>query len=148
MGLNLLKLTAAAAVGIGLSTGMAGTMEPKSGGVLNIVTASKIPSFDGHIESTFGVIHPIGPMYSLLIRVNPENPSSPTDLVCDVCEGDVPSPSDDGKTYVFKIRKDIKFHDGTPLTAHDVKATYDKIVFPPEGIPSNRKAFFKAVDSI
>ena len=148
MGLNYFKLATAALVGVGLATGAAQAMEPKRGGILNFVTASKIPSFDGHIESTFGVIHPIAPMYSLLIRANPENPSSPTDLVCDVCEGDVPAPSDDGKTYVFKIRKDIKFHDGTPLTAHDVKATYDKIIFPPEGIPSNRKAFFKAVDAV
>ena len=29
--------------------------------------------------------------------------------------------SQDGKTYTFNIRKDIKFHDGTPLTAQDVE---------------------------
>ena len=46
----------------------------KRGGVLNFVVGSKIPSYDGHAESTFGMIHPIRPFYSLLIRVNPENP--------------------------------------------------------------------------
>ncbi len=121
---------------------------PQTGGDLNIVVGSKIPSYDGHIESTFGMIHPIKPFYSGLIRVNPDNPSSPTDFVCDVCVGDVPEPTEDGTKYTFRIRTDVKFHDGTPLTSADVKATFDKIVFPPEGVASNRKAYFKMVDSI
>ena len=51
----------------------------KRGGVLNIVVGSKIPSYDGHRETTFGMIHPIRPFYSLLIRVNPDNPQSTSD---------------------------------------------------------------------
>ncbi|WP_193172926.1 ABC transporter substrate-binding protein [Nisaea nitritireducens] len=121
---------------------------PQYGDELRLVVGSKIPSYDAHIESTFGMIHPIRPFYSVLMRVNPDNPSSPTDFVCDVCEGDVPKPTDGGTKYTFKIRKDVKFHDGTPLTAHDVKATFDKIAFPPEGIASNRQAYFKTVESI
>ncbi|MGA0295185.1 MAG: ABC transporter substrate-binding protein, partial [bacterium] len=42
----------------------------------------------------------------------------------------------------------IEFHDGTPLNAHDVVATYKKIIFPPEGTPSSRKSFFKMVESV
>jgi peptide/nickel transport system substrate-binding protein len=34
--------------------------------------------------------------------------------------------SPDGNTWTFKIRKDIKFHDGSPLTAEDVKFTLDR----------------------
>jgi peptide/nickel transport system substrate-binding protein len=120
----------------------------KRGGMLNFVVGSKIPSYDGHTETTFGMIHPIRPFYSLLIRVNPDNPSSPTDFTCDLCVGDVPEPTDDGKTYTFKIRTGVKFHDGTPLTAHDIDATFNKIIFPPEGIPSSRKAFFSMVESV
>ena len=33
--------------------------EPKRGGVLNFVVGSKIPSYDGHAETTFGMIHSI-----------------------------------------------------------------------------------------
>src|SRR5262245_55142327 len=31
----------------------------------------------------------------------------------------------DPQTYVFTLRKGVKFHDGSELTADDVKATYD-----------------------
>lgn len=144
------RLVLAAAVGLGLaaSVGTAEAQTPKKGGNLTFVVGSKIPSFDGHQETTFGMIHPIAPFYSLLIRVNPDNPSDPTDFECDLCVGKVPEPTDGGKTYTFKIRSGVKFHDGTPLTSADVKATYDKIIFPPQGVPSARKAFFRAVETI
>lgn len=35
--------------------------------------------------------------------------------------------SRDGKTFTFYLRKDLKFHDGKPLTAEDVKFSYDAI---------------------
>jgi peptide/nickel transport system substrate-binding protein len=142
------KLAIVAGFGAALGMVAGDAIAQKRGGTLNIVVGSKIPSYDGHIESTFGMIHPIRPFYSTLIRVNPANPSSPTDFVCDVCEGGVPKGEEGGTKFTFKIRKDIKFHDGTPLTAHDVKATYDKIVFPNKGVVSNRKAYFKMVNSI
>ena len=147
---SFLKTATALVLGtsLGLTSAIATAETPKKGGVLNFVVGSKIPSYDGHIETTFGMIHPIRPFYSVLIRVNPENPSSPTDFVCDLCVGDVPNPTDDGKTYTFKIREGVKFHNGAPLTAQDIKATYDKIIFPPAGVASARKAFFSMVDTV
>lgn len=121
---------------------------PEKGGILTFVVASEVPSYDLHRETTFGVIHPIAPFYSLLVRINPDNPSSPTDFVCDLCEGDVPGPTNDGLEYTFKIRRDVRFHDGTPLTAHDIKATFDKIIFPPDNVPSARKSQMTMVESI
>lgn len=148
-GLKTLTATAAGAV-LAASLAAPGAMaaEPKKGGVLDFVVGSKIPSYDGHIEGTFGMIHPIRPFYSTLIREDPQDPANTAKFVCDLCEGDVPAGADGGKTYVFKIRENVKFHDGTPLTADDIVATYKKIIFPPEGIASARKAFFKMVDSV
>jgi peptide/nickel transport system substrate-binding protein len=38
--------------------------------------------------------------------------------------------SADATTYTFKLRKDVKFHDGTQFDANAVKATFDHIVDP------------------
>jgi len=143
------KLAAAAVLGCAVGLGAGGPASAQErGGILNFVVAGKIPSYDGHQETTFAVIHPLAPLYSLLIRVNPENPQSPTDFVCDLCEGDVPKGEKGGTEFTFKIRQGVKFADGTPLTSADIKATYDKIIFPPEGVPSARKAFFRMVESV
>ena len=145
MSLSALSLSALAALGLGAASARAET--PVYGGELHFVVASDIPSFDAHQEETFGVVQPLGPLYSLLIRVNPDNPQSPTDIVCDICEGKWTTSSDQ-LTYTFKIRQNVTFHDGTPLTAADVKATLDKIIFPPTGVPSLRKSWYSEIASI
>ena len=89
-----------------------------------MIPADAPPSFDGHRETTYATVHTAAPFYSVLIRVNPENPSSTTDFVCDLCTA-MPQPTDGGKTYTFKIRDGVKFHDGSPLTAADVAASWN-----------------------
>jgi peptide/nickel transport system substrate-binding protein len=121
--------------------------KPVRGGELTfVVPASGFPSMDAHRETTFAVIHPLRPFYSLLIKVNPDNPGDPTDFVGDLAESW--KESDGGKTYTFKLRHGVKFHDGSPLTSRDVKASLDKVIFPPEGVPSSRKAMYLMVDRI
>ena len=121
---------------------------PKRGGTLTFaIPADAPPSFDGHREGTFAMLHVTAPFYSVLIRINPENPSSTTDFVCDVCT-ELPEPSDDGKTYTFKLRDGIKYHDGTPMTAADVKASWEHIISPPEGVLSLRKSYYMMVDRV
>ena len=121
---------------------------PKYGGTLTyMIPADAPPSFDGHRESTYATVHSVAPFYSVLIRVDPENPSSTTDFVCDLCT-EMPQPTDDGKTYTFKIRQDVKFHDGSPLTAADVAASYSGIIFPPDGVLSARASNYLMVDKV
>ena len=120
---------------------------PKRGGVLTfMIPADAPPSFDAQREETYATIHSAAPFYSTLIRANPMDPGSP-DLVCDLCT-EMPQPTDGGKTYTFKIRQGVKFHDGTPLTAADILASWNKIVFPPEGVVSPRQSNFMMVDKI
>src|SRR5262249_29518681 len=122
--------------------------EPKPGGVLTyVIPADAPPSFDAHRETTFATIHSAGPFYSLMIRVDPTNPSSTTDFVCDLCTA-MPRPTDDGTTYTFKIRSDVKFHDGSPLTAADVAASWNHIIHPPAGVLSPRESHYMMVDTV
>ena len=120
---------------------------PKRGGILTFVVPDDPPSYDGHRERTYGLIHPIAPFYSTLIRVNPKNPASPDDFVCDLCT-EMPKPTEDAKKYTFKLRKTASFWDGQPVTAHDVMATFNKIIFPPPDVRSPRKAFYSMVQRL
>jgi peptide/nickel transport system substrate-binding protein len=120
---------------------------PKNGGILTyVIPADAPPSFDAHRETTFATIHSAAPFYSVLIRVDPNNPSS-NDFVCDLCTA-MPQPTDDGKTYTFRIREGVKFHDGSPLTAADVAASWDEIIHPPKGVLSPRESWYQMVDTV
>jgi peptide/nickel transport system substrate-binding protein len=119
------------------------TEKPQYGGILTFAVGSEPPSYDAHRESTFAVIHPISPHYSLLLKFDPENYPK---VVGDLAESW--TISKDYKTYTFKIHRGVKFHDGSILTAKDVKASYDKIIFPASGLMSMRKAFYSVVEKV
>ncbi|HEY6979659.1 ABC transporter substrate-binding protein [Reyranella sp.] len=140
------------AVGLGLAASIAATPAgaegPTRGGTLTyLIPADAPPSFDGHRETTFATVHTAAPYYSVLIRVPPDNPSSTTEFVCDLCT-EMPKPTDGGKTYTFKIRQGVKWHDGSKLTAQDVAASWNEIVFPPKGVTSARVSFYAMIDKI
>jgi len=140
------------AAGLGLAVaiaaGPAGAGAPKHGGTLTyVIPADAPPSFDGHRETTYATIHAAAPYYSVLIRVPPDNPASTTEFVCDLCT-EMPKPTDDGKTYTFKIRQGVKWHDGSKLTAQDVATSWNMIVFPPKGVTSARVSYYEMIDKI
>src|SRR5438477_8917661 len=120
-------------------------VKPRSGGELVFVVPSEPPSYDAHREETFGVIHPMAPLYSTLLKVDPFDKSG-TKPVGDVAESW--TASKDGTTYTFKLRHGVKFHDGAEMTSKDVKASYDKIIFPPAGVASNRKGEYSDVEAV
>ena len=121
---------------------------PKHGGILTfMIPADSPPSFDGHREATFATIHAVAPFYSVLIRANPENPADTTQFVCDVCT-EIPTPTEGGRTYAFPIRGDVRFQDGSVLTAYDVAASWNEIVDPPEGVISARQGYYSMIDKI
>ncbi|HEX9843447.1 MAG TPA: ABC transporter substrate-binding protein, partial [bacterium] len=138
-------LVALAVAGLAM-TPLGSALAQKRGGTLvYMIPASDAPSLDGHRETTFATIQPMAPYYSLLIRVDPMSKLG-KELGGDVATGW--TVSKDGLTYTFELKKGVKFHDGSDLTAEDVVATYNKIVFPPEGVISARKAMYAMVDTI
>ena len=87
--------------GLALTTPTSAEETPKHGGILTyVIPADAPPSFDAHREVTYATIHSASPFYSVLIRINPQNPGSTTDFVCDLCT-EMPTPTDGGKTYTF-----------------------------------------------
>jgi peptide/nickel transport system substrate-binding protein len=121
---------------------------PKHGGILTfMIPADSPPSFDGHRENTFATIHAMAPFYSVLIRANPENPAVTTEFVCDVCTA-IPAPTEGGRVYSFPIRDDVRFSDGSTLTAFDVAASWKEIVDPPDGVVSARSGYYSMIDKV
>src|SRR6516225_1244206 len=138
----------AAIFGVGLATPAAAEEEPKRGGTLTyMIPADAPPSFEAHREETYATIHSAAPFYSVLIRANPYDPGKTDELVCDLCTA-MPKPTDGGKTYTFKIREGVKFSDGAALTAQDIAASWNEIIFPPEGVISARQSNFVMVDKV
>src|SRR5438128_12043638 len=103
--ISLLVLVAVAAA----ATPVGAQDKPRSGGELLFPVPSEPPTYDGHMEETFGVIHPIAPFYNTLLRVDPNDPTG-TKPVASLAEKW--TISKDGLTYIFHLHKGVKFHDG------------------------------------
>jgi ABC-type transport system substrate-binding protein len=116
----------------------------KSGGVLKYGITSRPPHFDFHQSGTINSLGSQGCMFDNLIRRDPRD--SGTTIIPDLAHSwDI---AKDGKTYTFKLRKDVLFHDGAEMTSDDVKATFDRIAKPPQGISIPRSTLFAAVSEI
>jgi peptide/nickel transport system substrate-binding protein len=118
---------------------------PRYGGELVIMVPSEPPSYDGHREGTFGTVHPLAPHYNTLLRIDPSDRTG-TRPVPDLAESWMISP--DGLTYTLKLRQGVRFHDGSLMTSRDVKASYDKIIFPTGAVISFRKGTYQAVEAV
>jgi len=136
---SLAALVAAAAC-----TLPATAQSPKKGGILSFAVVAEPPTTDCHATTTFAMVHPVAPQYStLLMFVGPHDNQK---IVGDLAESwEV---SKDGLTYTFKLRRGVKFHDGSEFTSQDIKATYDRIRNPEAGVISARKAQHQDIKEI
>ena len=115
----------------------------KRGGTLNFAISAEAPHYDPHGSDTYATLHLAGPFYSTLMRFNLSK--------FPAIEGDLAQSwtvASDLMTYTFKLHPNVKFADGTSLTSADVRATYDRLRNPPQGVVSTRKATFADIDTI
>jgi len=119
----MLKFRALSMVAVLIISGVIGWTQEREGAVKTLVygTAESIRSLNPFLAATANYWGAWFMVYDGLYTIGPGGKPVP-DLAVDV---DV---SDDGKTYTFKIREGVKFHDGTPLTAYDGEFTYNYII--------------------
>ncbi len=116
---------------------------PKRGGTLVFASTVELKDYDCDDNTSFAFLHPMAPHYSTLLKFDPPNYPA---IKGDVAASWTVSP--DRSVYTFKLRPNIVFHDGTPMTSADVKATYERIVRPPEGVVSARRVDYAAIAGI
>lgn len=109
------------------SPGNAGSTEVKaqaaSGGEISYALATSPDSLDPHRSVLAVAVRVFRTIYDSLVVQLPDNTIKPwlaTEWTI----------SPDGKSYTFKLRKDVKFHDGTPFNAEAVKISFDRILDP------------------
>jgi len=120
-GLCLVLLAALA-----LASGPAGGQAPKRGGILNAMLAEDPPGFSIHESSTISGVWPLSPCYSNLVLFDPLKPhESAETVVPELAERW--SWQDNYRNLVFFLRKNVRWHDGQPFSAKDVKYTFDVV---------------------
>jgi peptide/nickel transport system substrate-binding protein len=99
--------------------------KPRYGGILNWFDYGDPGRLDVHAESPLVVQQATAGVWSGLLHYDPDDPSK---IAGDLAERWTVSP--DGQTYIFHLRKGVKWHDGQPFSAADVKATFDRVLHP------------------
>ena len=142
---NAAKLVLGLSLACILATQPLQAQTPKKGGILNFAVVAEPPTNDCHATTTFATLHPVRPHYSGLLKIVGDV-NTKVEIKGDLAESY--EASKDGLSYTFKLRRNVKFHNGTPFTSADIKATYERIVNPPAGIVSARKALHEDIVAI
>lgn len=96
------------------------------GGTIRLLSRSAGGTLDPHINYTLQYWQLYQPTYDGLVTFKKAAGAEGFKIVADLAE-EVPKPENDGKTYVFKLRKGIKFSDGRELGVKDVVASFQRI---------------------
>ncbi len=81
------------------------------------------PTLDPHLTTDATSARIIVEVFGGLVTIDPD-----LNIVPDLAESwDI---SDDGRVYTFRLRPDAKFHDGKPVTAHDVVWSLERVTNP------------------
>ena len=116
------------------------TGSPKPGGTLRILARLSPPNV-AYYGGGFGMLVLGAPVYDQLASVDISDPSidyrASDKLLPRLAESWDLQP--DGLAYTFHLRRNVRWHDGSPFTAQDVLATFDyvqnsKNAFPEKGL--------------
>ncbi|MBI2906433.1 MAG: ABC transporter substrate-binding protein [Chloroflexi bacterium] len=129
--------------GAATATPKAEASAPKYGGILPIALKLPTPHFD-MISETGGMVQiPMAPAHNLLLKHDPLKDFAVAPDLAERWEV-----SSDGLTYLFHINRGVKFHNGRPLTAEDIKFNLERIASPPKGTLSVRMELYRNIERI
>ncbi len=99
--------------------------------------------YDCYANTSFAFLHPVAPHYSTLLRFDAADYPR---IIGDLAQSW--TVSGDRMTYTFALRPNVLFHDGSPLTSADIKASYERLIRPPPGVVSARRVDYGAISGI
>jgi peptide/nickel transport system substrate-binding protein len=123
--------------------------EPKRGGILKIYHRDSPASMSIHEEATWSTIMPMGAVFNNLViydqHIKQNSLATIRPELAESWEW-----GEDGKDLTFKLRHGIKWHDGKPFTAADVRCTWDLLLGKgPEKLRLNpRETWYLNLDSV
>ena len=122
---DVLVLTAAVALLIAMSAEQP-ALAQKQGGVVKMSHFDSPASMSLHEESTAAANRPMMGVFNNLVMYKQDVPqNSMQSIVPDLAASW--SWSEDGTELTFPLRQGVKWHDGKPFTANDVKCTWDML---------------------
>src|SRR5215217_934602 len=104
--------------------------EPKPGGTLRVATSTDPVGLDPMISSAYSTALITEHVYGSLMQYDKELNEVQPDLAESV------EISEDKLLYTFKLRAGVKWHDGQPFTAEDVKFSMERQKNPDTGSPN------------
>jgi peptide/nickel transport system substrate-binding protein len=122
------------------------TPQPKAGGTLTIPVSTGAAGYDLHQRTSYAAVYAL-PVFSNLIRFDPGK----KDPIMQNVVGDLAEKweaSADGKGLTFFLRKNVKFHNGTPFNADDVVYSFQKMLDPKRSALSSNLATIASVDKV
>ena len=125
---------------------------PKPGGILNLPQrGDPAQGFAIHETGTIDVVWPGSPCFNNLVVFDPLKKQESIDTII----GDLAekwSWQDNYRNLVFFLRKDVRWHDGKPFTAQDVKYTFDMVRGAPDAKGrlrvNPRKLWYENVEAV
>ena len=113
--------------GASASGGGSAAYDPaKAGGNITLLAKTAGGTLDPKINYTLQYWQLYQAAYDGLTAFKKVDGQDSFTVVPDLAEA-LPTPTNDGKTYVFTLRKGIKFSDGTDVTVDDVVASFQRI---------------------
>jgi peptide/nickel transport system substrate-binding protein len=98
--------------------------EPKRGGILHVYHRETPPSLSIHEEATFSVNAPAMGLFNNLVIYDQHKPQNSMGTIMPEL-ADSWSWDATNTKLTFKLHQGVKWHDGQPFTAKDVKCTFD-----------------------